>query len=275
MTRADDQNGIILLNVLAVVAIASMAILIMVSVQQAGIVRSIRYAEAAQADAYIAGAEASAVIALREDARISPGTDHAGEAWAQIQDSSVAIGNGTFTVRIMDAQAKYNINNILYGASERSVLERLLAALGADDQAGSRIAAYLATAGEARSLDELTLAGLDGAQIDLLGPHLTALPGRTNVNINTASPEVLSAIFNSPVTGQIISSVRDRQGFVTQDDIRQARTLMPRGGGLTSDWFIVTAETRQGETTRRRESLLQRRSDRVDVVRRIQKKAAP
>ena len=73
--RLTRREGMILLNVLLVLAVASVAVLIMVSTQDIEVQRSTRLRDAAQASAYARAGELSAVTALRRDALVAATTE--------------------------------------------------------------------------------------------------------------------------------------------------------------------------------------------------------
>ena len=67
--RRPDREGMILLNVLLILAVASVAVLVMVTSQDIEVQRSTRRRDAAQAGAYARAGELSAITGLRRDAR--------------------------------------------------------------------------------------------------------------------------------------------------------------------------------------------------------------
>jgi len=253
----EREEGTVLVTVLAVVALASAVLVTMVTTQETAIARSQRYSEAAQALEIARGGEASVVAALRRDGREAPQIDHYGEAWASVQDREQAIENGTFTLTVEDMQGRFNLTGggVIFADTVRRIVARAAPGVDLDAVLGDDPATMLALA---RSVDP----GL----AERIAPFVVRLPVTTDININAASETLLAALLQNPVAARRIARSRDRQGYVTGADIRQLGVVLPRGMGLTSNFFRVTTTVRLGRTTQRLESLLHRRRDGGSVV---------
>ena len=114
MSRAvrDEEKGMILVNVLLFVAIASGLVLLMINREELALDQSLRSTDAARALAVARGGETSAIVALRRDLVTSPTIDHQGEDWAKLQERGAKIDGGSFDLAIADAQGRFNINNV-------------------------------------------------------------------------------------------------------------------------------------------------------------------
>jgi general secretion pathway protein K len=195
------------------------------------------------------GAESWIRNILRDDA-IESTTDHLGELWAsELPGLPVDNGSvqGAVTGRIEDLQGRFNVNNLIdqNGKVDPDVLEqfqRLLVALDldprfaglaadwidADQNAGFPDGAedsiytsftppyrtfnrYLVNVSELAALE-----GMDKASFDILLPNITALPGRTQINVNTATPAVLKSLDSNLDDATVQSLLADREegGFV-------------------------------------------------------------
>ena len=96
-------------------------------------------------------------------------------------------------------------------------------------------------------------------------PFLSALPPGTPVNVNTAPPEVLAAIADNLAGERLESLVADRarKPFTT---VAEFRARLPDGAKLASDiglsvsssYFYVTMEARQGANRARARALVRR-----------------
>lgn len=202
-----------------------------------------------QARFFAIGAEAVAIDVMRQD---DAAFDHLAEDWAQIVPP-VEIGIdemalGQMQGRIVDAQARFNLNNLVssqgtvVNARAREQLERLIDLLqldlaladaiidwldadtiplisGAEDDAyTSLLPPYRSANNYFASVSELqAVAGMDAESYAALLPHVTALnPGWcggrdfTPININTASAELIAALDNSIDIGQAEAWVQDR-----------------------------------------------------------------
>ena len=173
------------------------------------------------------GAESWIRNILRDDA-IDSQTDHLGELWASelpglpVDNDSV---QGAVTGNIEDLQGRFNVNNLIAqnGEVDEDVLEqfrRLLRALDLDSRLAGVAADWIDADQNAsfpdgaedpiytgltppyrtynRLLSNVTelaaLEGMDKASFDILLPHITALPGRTQINVNTATAALLQSL---------------------------------------------------------------------------------
>jgi len=194
------------------------------------------------------GAESWIRNILRDDG-IDSQTDHLGELWASelpglpVDNDSV---QGAVTGKIEDLQGRFNVNNLIdqNDAIDQAVLEqfqRLLVVLEIDPRFAGLAADWIDTDQDAsfpdgaedsiytsltpsyrtfnRPLVNVTelaaLEGMDKASFDRLLPHITALPVRTSINVNTATPAVLQSLDANidPSTVESLMSQREESGF--------------------------------------------------------------
>jgi general secretion pathway protein K len=173
------------------------------------------------------GAEAWVQGILRQDLQDSV-TDHLGEIWATEIPALPLVSDtiqGEVFGKVEDLQGRFNINNLIDGNGEVDAesleqFRRLLTALDLDPRfAGiaadwldaNRIAEFPDGAEDPiytgmippyrtanQSLTNATelaaLNGMDKASFDTLLPHIVALPGRTAINVNTATAAVLQSL---------------------------------------------------------------------------------
>ena len=194
------------------------------------------------------GAESWIRNILRDDG-IDSQTDHLGELWASelpglpVENDSV---QGAVTGKIEDLQGRFNVNNLIdqNGQLDTAVLEQfeyLLEILGIDPRFAGLTADWIDMDQNAgfpngaedsiytgmtppyrtfnRSLVNITelasLEGMDKASFDRLLPHVTALPGHTSINVNTATPAVLQSLDRNmdQSTVESLLSQRGESGF--------------------------------------------------------------
>ncbi len=186
---------------------------------------------------------------LQDDAENSQ-NDHLDEIWATeippLPIEAEAV-QGTIYGSISDLQGRFNVNNLLDGnggIDEPSLqqFERLLLALDLDvrfaaltadwldaDQTASIpdgaeddlytgfVPAYRTANQRIANVTELAaIDGMDRQTFEILLPHIVALPGRTPVNVNTATYAVLQSLGPNISAGDaegLISS-REDGGFV-------------------------------------------------------------
>ena len=160
---------------------------------------------------------------LKEDLNYSS-VDHYGELWATT-GLNVEIEDWTVVGKITDGQARFNINNLIYHDGTPFIdriqqYRRLLEILELPTELADSLVDWLDkddnhfTASGAEDTDYLLLRppyraanqpmvdisnlvrvkGYTQEVIDILSPFITALPDKTPINLNTASPEVLAAV---------------------------------------------------------------------------------
>ena len=249
----------ILVNVVSLVALASAILVLMLSDQDTGVDRSLRFREASQAAVLARAGELSAIVALRRDALEAPESDHLREAWAKVIDREAAIQGGTFTLTITDAQARFNLNNLgEAGLLSGVVATPIAAALQIDPNVAARIAGAIQGSGALLRLSQLRDLGVDEATITRLAPLVTTLPAATSVNVNTASEALLALLTGNPAGARMLVEQRRRAGFVTPEDIGAIGLSLPPGAGFTSNYFWVRTTVRIGDTSQTLTSLVQR-----------------
>lgn len=263
MAARDPQDGVVLINVLVMLALASSVLYAMISLSDLSIARSQRFSEAGQAQALIAAGEASLIAALARDMAEAPQTDNLSEPWAQIAQEPIAIAQGSFALTIQDAQSRINLNsNAIRGAFGAQVLDRVGQALTLPPDVAARIVARLAQQQPLDRLEDLIFqAGLTAQEVDQLSEFLTVLPRSTDVNLNTASPGVIGAMAEDPDQAASLVAIRDRNGLLTAEDVADAQQVLLPGTGFTSSWFRVTVTVQVGRTAQQSIALIQRAAE--------------
>ncbi|MBR0551033.1 general secretion pathway protein GspK [Stakelama marina] len=255
----DDERGMILVNVLLFVAIASGMVMLMINREELALDRALRTREAARALSVVRGGETSAIVALRRDARQAGDVDHRGEAWAALSENGAPIEGGTFDLVIADAQGRFNINNVMSPRTADKVMFRNIArAAGLTDDQILAAAALVKQYGPVTDLQPLRMAGIDPAVADKLERLVTALPGHSEINLNAATPEMLGVLFHDPIVVDRMVSLRTNRGFLTKKDIADLDQAVPPGTGFRSSTFWVRVRATIGETTQQEASLIQR-----------------
>jgi general secretion pathway protein K len=186
------------------------------------------------------GAESWIASILRQDLSDSD-TDHLGELWASNLPPLPIDGGDVFGV-IEDLQGRFNVNNLIDedGKIDEESLQqfqRLLTSLELDprfagiaadwlDQDldpsfpdGAEDSIYTGMFPPYRAANQLlsstselaAIEGMDKITFDTLAPHITALPGRTAINVNTASQFVLQSLGENLSPGDIEGLVAERE----------------------------------------------------------------
>ena len=268
MARRSDREGMILLNVLLVVAMASVTVLIMVAGQDLEIQRSTRLRDVAQAGAYARAGELSAITSLRRDGIVAAGTDNLSEPWAALSQTSVAVPSGRFALAIEDEQARFNLNAMVGGeAGPIDLFQRIGAAAGVAPESLIRIGTVVRVAGPLSDDRLLLAAGITRDELARLSPFVVILPSAARLNLNTVGESLLALVLNDPEAARDLIARRARAGSLTQADLA-AVGAQPAVAGFTSDHFRTTTSVTVGAVDQVVTSRLTRTrgGGRVDVV---------
>lgn len=294
LPRAGRQGGAALLSaMLTVTLVASLASTALWQQWRSVEVESAER-DRVQSAWILAGSLDWARLILREDARAG-GPDHLVEPWAvslnearlssflAVDRSAIDSGPEAFlSGQISDLQARLNVTNLVEGDHVSDVaiasFGRLFERLGLPAQPLNTLASQLLqaspTAGGApmstaslmpQRVEQLTWLGISPDMLAVLSPHITLLPMRTTVNLNTASAEVIYA--STPglemVGAQRLVAARERSPFRTLADVRlqlggSAGQFSENQHGVSSRFFEVRGRLRLERTTVEERSLLQR-----------------
>lgn len=255
----------VLINVLVIVMLATAILVMMIASDDTDIELSLRLRNATQASAVARGAELSAVAALRRDLARGADSDSRKDEWAAIADDDAAIDGGRFSFDVSDAQAMFNINNLVRGdAVTKDYFAALVAAVDLSPEKAGQIADLVQTNRGIAGLGDLQAAGLTLAEIRRLAMFATVLPEPTDVNLNTA-PETLAAILlNNPGQARKLMAARTagggKGGGLTREDLALTGIFPPPGSGVTSSYYWARSTVDIGGTSQQLTSLLYRRT---------------
>ena len=225
-------------------------------------------------------------LILIEDSRAG-GADHLAEPWAvpleearlstflaadrnvtQIDDAGG--GEEAFlSGQIIDLQSRLNLANLVSGDTVNEAalaqFERLFAQLGLPPAELTALVQALRQAQAPgnentdaplmpQSPSQLAWLGLAPRTLALLAPHITLLPERKPVNLNTAGAEVLMATLRGldRAGADRIMAVRQMQPFRSVDDVKKllGEQIEVSGSehGVASSYFEVHGRLRMGPT---------------------------
>ncbi len=254
---ARRQRGVALISALLVAAIAAAAAAAIASRERVEIQRS-RYLLAHDQTGHYSRAAVALARDLLADSLGEAATVHRGQRWATPLQG-IPIDQGHVSAELVDLQARLNLNNLRSdeGAADRehlARLQRLLASLELPRDIAAATGGWVAGQRAFRNapsasvyldaepsfrpagrpmagISELrSVAGVDGPAYARLVPHVTALPARTPVNVNTAGPAVLAALAEG-LTRRRAERLIDQHREAPFDDIgafREAVTAVAR-----------------------------------------------
>lgn len=240
MIRRIKNRGVALITAMLITALASLVAANLAWDNALDVRRTMVLLNSEQAMQVALGAESWVVSILHQDLQDSE-TDHLGEIWA-FDIPGFPIEGGDVTGVIQDLQGRFNVNNLIddNGQVEENSLERfrrMLDALGLDPRFagvagdwidsnvdasfpdGAEDAIYTGILPPYRSANQslttasefAALEGMDRESFNILRPHITALPGRTNVNVNTATAAVLQSLDENMSTDDVAGLITERE----------------------------------------------------------------
>lgn len=253
---------------MSVVALAAIATTAMLTTQSTWSRESELEVNHAQAEVLIQAGVDWARAVLSDDRRMN-NVDHLKEPWA-LRLPPMPVDNGELAGYIEDQQGAFNLNNLLTGEKISAVqlarFRRLLSILGlpttlaysladwldADNDAQANGGAedeyylslqppYLAANRPLTDVAELSLVrGFNDQVRARLNPFVSALPANTPVNVNTASPEVLSAVIEGLDLDAARALVAQRERAYFRD-FGDFMSRLPRGVEVAGNEFQVSS----------------------------------
>jgi general secretion pathway protein K len=178
---------------------------------------------------------------------------------------------GWLSQRIVDAQGCFNLRN-LAGANgidlfQVTAFSRLLAALKLDAGLAFGIGEAMVASQrgmEIQQLDDLrSVPGVTPEVLERLRDFVVALPGPTAINVNTASPEVLTSVVNfSLAEAKALIARRYQAHFKGPSDfafrLNDKETLEGVNYQVSSDYFLVHSTLTVARATLRTQALIRR-----------------
>lgn len=239
--KGQHQKGVALITAMLISALATMVATNLAWDNALDVRRTLVNLGRDQAVQVALGAESWVINILHEDLENNR-TDHLNEAWAG-QLPGLPIEGGEIFGSIEDLQGRFNVNNLVdqEGEVDEKTLaqfRRLLSGLGIDPRFAGITADWIDGNSDAlfpdgaedpiytgtmppyrtanQSLSTVSeLAAIEGMERDIwktLEPHIVALPGRTAINVNTATPAVLLSLDENLTAADVERLLTEREG---------------------------------------------------------------
>lgn len=295
------QRGVALVTAVMIVAIVAAVAVKIAFAHQIWFRQMENVADRGATDLLRRGALHWASVALLEDAAQNS-IDHLGETWAQ-RLPTLPVDGGAIKVSIEDAQGRFNLNNLVQNnvksQTDFDVFWRLLQNLKLDPNLANAVVDWIdadnvTSPGGAEDIDYLNLKtpyraanqpmvsveelrlvrGFDAKTVQLLLPFVTVLPaaaGRTAINVNTASPELIAAVANRDLAWAQ-RQVENRLDTPWKNPGDFTKLVQPAGTAqgqaqsqsisslvdVKTDFFLITLDTSIGRHQRTTVALMQR-----------------
>ncbi len=299
------QGGVALITAVLIAAVIAVIAMSMAAQQKLDVRRTANVIEGERAYVFALGVESWVRQVLAKDKRDNQ-TDHLSEPWA-LQLPPIAVEGAVVGGRLEDLQGRFNLNNLVkdnkVSPLDMQRFQNLLTVLNVDPNLANAVldwldpdadvtfpggaedgeylrgaVPYRAANGPMASSSELLL--VQGVTADIyqkLAPLVSALPTRTDINVNTAPKEVLMALAPqvSEADAETLIEVREKDGFGAMPAFMQQPALAGRGvdaAGLTlaSDYFLLDGATQFGRVKIRLYSVLRRGGGDVQALARGQ-----
>jgi len=264
MQLPDHQRGVAIVLAMSVVAMAALAATAM-AVSQSTWFRQVELGTShAQALLIMNGGLNWSRAILGDDKRAG-NVDYNGEPWA-MQLPAIPVDNGSLTGHIDDQQAKFNLNNLLkddkINPAQLASFRRLLSTLSLPATLADTLCANLPLV----DTSELaSLPGFDDKVRTRLQPFVTALPHFSAINVNTASPEVISAVIDGLTLDDARAIIAQRDRLVFFRNLSDFSSQIPAGFivpteniSVNSGYFMVSMVTTINGVEARGSALLAR-----------------
>lgn len=292
------QGGVALITAVLVVAIAAIVATSIMGRQNFDTQRTANIIHRDQAVAYALGAEHWAGVELTRDAQAND-YDHLRENWAY-ELPPLPIDGGYITGRLQDLQGRFNLNSVLDPLQAERFI-RLCRSIdvdpgfipalqdwidsdtevregGAEDESYTLMYPPYRTANRllADTSELLLVRGVSVQDYNRLTFYISALPGSGNINVNTASPELLQSLTRDVTPPEVegIIGLRTARPFqnidaFVEDQVFAGKEISEEHLTVSSQYFLLTADVMLGNAPLTLQSVLHRQTGgRITVLQR-------
>jgi general secretion pathway protein K len=296
--RPNGERGIALITAVLVVAIAAIIATSMMSRQNFDTQRTANIIHRDQAIAYALGAEYWAGIELSKDAKTNS-YDHFKEGWAY-DLPPLPIDGGHINGKLQDLQGRFNLNSVLDPLQAERLI-RLCQAInvepdfipalqdwidsdtelrenGAEDESYTLLDPPYRAANRflADTSELLLVKGVSVQDYNNLTFYISAVQGNSDINVNTASPQLLQSLTREvtvPDVERIIELRMDKpyqdiNSFV-KDKAFAGKKMSEDHLTVSSQFFLLTVDVMLGDAPLTLQSVLHRTTEgKVTVMQR-------
>ncbi|WP_028293512.1 type II secretion system minor pseudopilin GspK [Oceanobacter kriegii] len=239
-----SQQGVALILVLLIFAIVSVLATVLIQRQSADAQRAYSQFSTLQARTMVDGVESVVRSGLRMDWDADPDIDHSLEEWNI--DRTFPMDNGMVFVHIADAQGRFNLNWLSPSSTNQAVWQQrfynLLNDLGLNVEIAQQVANWMNEESQVdndylglevpyraaynlckHTSDIMLVTDVTAEVYKQLEPYIACLPVDTQLNINTASWAVLTALdtdFDATAAAAVITA-RGDSGFAAVADFME------------------------------------------------------
>jgi len=299
MNKTRQQTGFVLVNALVLVAAMSAAAVVLLARAEDGRARLVAANTAEALRSNLDAFDALSLSVLQQD-QSNGRIDSLSDSWAKPLPQT-ALDQGTVSGTITDEQGKFNVNWLTNPDDQlaRDAFDNIMAGLGLPLSMADAIEAFVSNQGPKNRASFQTLetptSPLSGPILLLdqirtipevsqdafarLHPFVSALPGGTQLNVNTASERVLGAMLPQLTTGQMAALLRRRSTtpFETLEilvdeldidtvDEQNPDAVDPGRFSVSSEWFAVQSRARVHGREAGRHFMIRRDNDRATVA---------
>lgn len=292
MSLIRHDKGVALITVMLILALATILAVSMSSRQQLDIHRSANIFNFEQAYQYVLGGESWAKQILKRDLTDNK-TDSFDDDWATVLPP-LPIEGGQMSGQIEDLQARFNLNNLVQSGKPNKLyvdrFKRLLRNIALDEGMATMIVdwvdsneqssfsgaeddEYLNLSPAYRTANQpmddvselLLIKGVNFEVYEKLRPLVCVLKSETDINVNTASAEVLSSIVAGVTLDDAKSVVADRNkktfdnltDFI-QHPLLKHKKIDKNGLSVSSNYFQLNSTALIGRISMEYNTVLNR-----------------
>ncbi len=306
MRRRQTQRGAALITAILITTIAAITAVAMASRQHLDIRRTTNVIESSQAYLFALGAEEWGRQILIRDGKENQ-VDHLEEDWATTLPP-IEVEGGRVAGQIEDLQGRFNLNNLVKEQQPSSLdlerFRRLLRQLALNEELAQAVVDWIdenedvtipggaedfeylgrtppyrtPNAMMASTSELLLIKGVDRKVYDALLPYVTVLPEYTDINVNTASAELLMTLVDGLTQSEADQLIEERgeNGFEKVSDFINSAAIAGRltdqsGLSVQTRYFIINSVSEFGRGRTNLYSLMVRDDKaKVEVVMRAQ-----